>query len=415
VIRRPEIYLRNIVRRWKRELQKPAGRVFILSPYLTSQTADTVIETAGPRNCKIYTVFSAENFAAGASSLRTLERLLHAGFSLYHLPDLHAKIVLVPGRFASIGSQNLTHGGTINREATVVLTDPTVIRSLEKTLAPWLQKAHLITATHVDEMKAMLPLLTRKFHKLRRTAVGVDQFVRAKVSQRDEQGLRRLKLRLAKLPAAGSEVVTRVTLLGDTSWKSHSLTRSLVPSLGGNLTRWTIDDEVVRLEKITRYICVNEDSGKFGWARVAKTRITFVADRLSDLSVRLDKWDCKVSLLSLWKRNYPSGVNLKIKLSPAQTSKVLTITAWFGLEELAIVTMTWNRASRQTQRLGQWIVDHRSTFDDQMLQLLLEPFQYREHLFGVQADTFFGSVGTRYRLRLCKVSGKPVLVAKQVH
>src|SRR5438105_1150845 len=111
-------YFRNIVRRWQNEVGRQAERVLVLMPYLTSTTAETVLRGANPEICEIYTVFSAENFAAGSSSIKTIKSLHQKGFSLYHLPNLHAKAVIVSGSFASIGSQNLTVQGARNREAT---------------------------------------------------------------------------------------------------------------------------------------------------------------------------------------------------------------------------------------------------------------------------------------------------------
>ena len=108
---RHKVYARSIVRRLKREVRGCPKHVLFLSPYLTSHTAETVISGATSEDAEIYTTFSAENFAVGASSLRTVRRILESGFDVYHLPRLHAKVVLT-NEFASVGSQNLTAGGT---------------------------------------------------------------------------------------------------------------------------------------------------------------------------------------------------------------------------------------------------------------------------------------------------------------
>src|SRR4051812_20475419 len=107
-----DVYLCDVCRRWKKESEQ-ADRVVVLSPYLT-HAAEKILETPGGR-CEVYTVFQAENFVSGASSIHTLLKLKEHGCSLFHLPDLHAKIVLVPGQFASIGSQNLTRRGKRNK------------------------------------------------------------------------------------------------------------------------------------------------------------------------------------------------------------------------------------------------------------------------------------------------------------
>jgi phosphatidylserine/phosphatidylglycerophosphate/cardiolipin synthase-like enzyme len=121
-----ELYLRNIARRWKKEFSVEAERKLIFSPYVTSSTAESVVGQSGP--CEIHTEFSVELFASHASSLETLRLLMDRGHKLFHVTNLHAKVFLIPRQFASVGSQNLTLGGTTNREASVVLQD---VRHLE--------------------------------------------------------------------------------------------------------------------------------------------------------------------------------------------------------------------------------------------------------------------------------------------
>ncbi len=114
-----ELYVKNIAHRWRKEMRRVTAKAYILSPYITSSTADSVLAHLDENVClpEIYTTFSAELFASKASSLRTLKTMVDQGYPLYHLPNLHAKIVLMPGTFASIGSQNLTLAGTRNKEA----------------------------------------------------------------------------------------------------------------------------------------------------------------------------------------------------------------------------------------------------------------------------------------------------------
>src|SRR5262249_19530750 len=125
-----EIYLSSVARRWRREVHA-SERVVLLSPYLTSKTAEAILRTIPGERCEVYTRFRAEDFAAGVSSIRTLGRLQEHGCALYDLPSLHAKILLVAGVFASIGSQNVTRQGTVNKEATTVFTDSEAVAAIQ--------------------------------------------------------------------------------------------------------------------------------------------------------------------------------------------------------------------------------------------------------------------------------------------
>lgn len=151
-----ELFLKDISPLWVEEFAKPAKRKVIFTPYLTSDTAETVVGGCAAGVCEIYTVFSVELFATGASSLKTLRALMNKGHRLFHLAGLHAKLFLIPGAFASIGSQNLTWGGTRNREASAVTRRPELLKSLEHDLVKWTDERAEISAEMVEDMEDIL-------------------------------------------------------------------------------------------------------------------------------------------------------------------------------------------------------------------------------------------------------------------
>jgi hypothetical protein len=328
-------------------------------------------------------------------------------------------MILVPNRFASIGSQNLTRGGTLRKEATVILTDSAVVGKIHKLAKRWIGQAVPITMDRIREMNILVPSLNRAFRRFCKDAVAADKQVAVKVAQNAELQIRDLQRRLAKLPSARAAVVVRVTKVEHANWGFGLLdlgtqTRSLLASAREDLTRWLIDGELIRLQRMKRYICLNEDTGTIGWARVGKTRITFVANGVSGLTIQLAKWHCKVAFNSVTRIRPSLDANLKITLTPKGITKSLNIDAWFGLSKIHIVAISGQRASRVARELSDWIGQHRSAFNRRILELLLEPFQYEKNLFGVQADAFFGGVGSRCRLRLYEISGKPLLGAKKI-
>lgn len=100
-----ELYIgRSIDRRWRKELESIQDAPKIFTPYITSTTAESVLNRPHGEKSEIHIVFKAELFASGSSSLETVKRLAEQGHSLFHVKDLHAKIILVPDQFASIGS-----------------------------------------------------------------------------------------------------------------------------------------------------------------------------------------------------------------------------------------------------------------------------------------------------------------------
>jgi len=165
----PHYYLRNISRRWHTEIKKvDNGKVIILSPYLTSETAEAILRGSKFAECEIYTIFSVQNFVSGASSLKTLKCLYERGCKLYHLPRLHAKIVMSPGRFATIGSQNLTRNGVKNKEASVIIFDKEEVKKIEQLIERWIFERKSITSEMLEELDQHIKTLRKKFSLINR-------------------------------------------------------------------------------------------------------------------------------------------------------------------------------------------------------------------------------------------------------
>jgi len=172
-------YLRSVHKRWKQALTESEAQVIVCSPYLTPKAALTVIQSASPKRCTIYTRFSLEDFASGASSLRVLASLLKDGYSVFEIQALHAKIVLASEEFASIGSQNLTARGIKNREATYCTDDRSEVDQVEQMLAPWLESATPITTEMVEHAMQLLPPIEHALRAVQEAAATAEAAVRA--------------------------------------------------------------------------------------------------------------------------------------------------------------------------------------------------------------------------------------------
>jgi phosphatidylserine/phosphatidylglycerophosphate/cardiolipin synthase-like enzyme len=75
------------------------------------------------------------------------------GCKLYHLPRLHAKIIISPGRFATIGSQNLTRNGVKNKEASVITFDNNEVKKIEDLLNKWIYQRRSITFEMIQQLE----------------------------------------------------------------------------------------------------------------------------------------------------------------------------------------------------------------------------------------------------------------------
>ncbi len=126
--------------------------------YTLSELASD-LEAAVQRGCEVDVVFETEEDSAGAySGPQSRPFAAVAGIRRWRWPAderpgtgavLHAKVLVVDGRRALVGSANLTHRAlTANLEAGVLLADPGVAADLEAHVRGLMADGVLVEASH---------------------------------------------------------------------------------------------------------------------------------------------------------------------------------------------------------------------------------------------------------------------------
>ncbi|WP_429205346.1 hypothetical protein [Aeromonas veronii] len=165
----------------------------------------------------------------------------------------------------------------------------------------------------------------------------------------------------------------------------------------------------------SRYICIIKNTGKLAWSRVVKTRISYFSKSVtcSD-NIKIGNTYCNLEFKALWEAHELLHNNLIIKLSPIGEKQSIFCKAWFNLSGLIIneVKPDLNLKNKDIiNDIIDWIKENNELFVKMMLENLLPPFKYTEKLIGVEANTFFGNVGTQVSLRLSIVHNHPLLIA----
>jgi hypothetical protein len=502
-----------VARRWRRAIEA-ADRVIIFSPFITLGAVSFVFGEKLPRQCDVYTVFRAEYFACGSSSLDALRHLLKMGARLYQVRLLHAKVLIVPGQFASVGSQNLTGQGRRNREATVVFTNQQSVERIEQLASRWIEEAVEIEREQLDEMEAAVEPLKAKCEEVAKAAARVDEQVRRSerprvfaepVSARDghdfeeededeEEGQAQLDSDEDRFDDEGegefeqeeewpSDPTQKTKAPNDIaqdladadeedSWSAGDARSSwlrtspgaihqlpsfpadrlasfreaiarapkarevidaevrlldgkprLVGRADAKLTTWLLGGGEVVLKRNYRYMCILEGVCQWGWARVAGTRITFITQRLTlSEPVLLAHFKYLLWFEAVWDYTAEPRGNLKVMVTPegdtSLRSPLATLDCWFGLDCLHIFDVSICQAPatlyqpEEADRLREWLVDNGPAFKATVLPHVLAPFKYEANLCGLHADSFFGPPGTRVALRLARIEGHEVLVAR---
>lgn len=404
-----QIYLRNISKRWKAELNTHR-KIYIFSPYLTSQTADNVLDKTS--DCEIYTTFNVENFLNGSSSIKTLRRLLLKGCKVYSLPKLHAKLVIVSDTFISIGSQNLTNAGTKNREATFTSSAPALVRFVEKEVSrKWLADKKLITLQMLEDVEKLIRPLKKKYREMKADIEKAESDIFRRENEREKaQRAQRLTASLEKINLTQEVFRGIVQPSNDYSHYVFSTTASKL-----DLIRWRIGDKAVLLNNHERYLGLIKESGKLAWVKVNKTRLSFFENSLRQAKFfKVSETECQLTFLTPWDENSLKSHNLLIILDGiGQEAFGCKIEAFFELRDIQIVSLELTGNKELAGKLAEWIKANQNSFKQDIIERLLRPFKYLHNLTGVDADMFLERWG-RYQLRLGEINDKQFLLFQKL-
>ncbi len=428
-----EIYLRDVARRWKSELNTDK-KVYILSPYITSKAED-VLENA--KDCEIYTDFSIENFAFGSSSLSTIKNLINKGFKVYSIQNIHAKIVLVTDTFVSIGSQNLTNQGTQNKEATFTSDDLEVVQFIESELKEnWFNHLKEITLEVVEILEKELKPLIVKRKKLNNEVEKVKESFEKKEKEQEtekQRSLNYLGLRhnIGRIKRDGFGIQGKIKdkeqkyFTQDSYYSKLSYVQTFeADSRDKNLLMWRVrNDSPILLEKTFRYLAVIEDIGKLGWARIMEKSITYVGQEFSvdeAISIELPnffniKVPLKLGIKANWDISTLRDYNLEIFLSDRTTEIFETnfchIRVFFDLNLINIFSMEF---SRDIIGLEDWVSKNKPTFIKILKEKIFQSFKYRDKkLEGPQVNKFLYP-WSKCKLTVGKVKDNPLLVFSEI-
>jgi hypothetical protein len=426
-----EFFLKDVSRRWKKEV---AGveEVIIFSPYITKPTSITVCSVIPERACRIYTQFTFLLFLNQSSSIQALIELKEIGHRIFCMENLHAKMVIVPGQFASIGSQNLTGRGTKSFEASTVITNETDVSkiyrdAMEKTAIAW-----EISMEMLLDMQRLVAPFEKKFKKLIMESEDIDHQVSSLDLGRTKKGEaefeRTRKMEVERLKVATEDAIKVLPMSKESIWCGFRDLRSEDSKTYGalcpmepnqSLLKWEILEKPIRLERTCIYLCVLQESSKLGWLRVGKSRIALHYQYAKyENIINIGKHKGKINFEGIWPVDEAGQANLKATFWFGIAGAV-EVTGWFSIDgfEVKHVSKIMDEVKGDKQQdTYEWAKANPSEVEKLVIEYITGPFDYHRHLDYVSAYDFFNPARWRKDeriLRLSKVGESPVLIARK--
>lgn len=107
---------------WKQYILRASESVKIYTPYADDLLNNLIsIAKSDKRiDISIITKVDGDSLFETGVQFQALKRAIQNGCRIYHLDNLHAKLLVVDNRIVSAGSQNFTYRGRKNKEITVI-------------------------------------------------------------------------------------------------------------------------------------------------------------------------------------------------------------------------------------------------------------------------------------------------------
>jgi len=407
----PRLIFKSASSQWRRHaLAAATAPIKIFSPYITG--SQTFGLAAGRAHAEVYTLFDAELFMSRASDLKQLRTLLQAGVELYFLPELHAKLVWIPGIYLSIGSQNLTSKGMRNKEATAAVLHEPWLDRVEPQLDRWVQERKPITLEMIEDMERAVAPFLGEYQKMKAKLVAADEVVAAAEAARERARQEAIERQHQETTGDRRALFARSFRRLRTSTEITAVVKefasgsvSLVAAPGYSFLRWTVDGSRVDLRTLNRYLCVVPELGRLGWARLSNTRITYVESSVRSPSTRFLGKKCVVEW-SASQRLELTDYNLTFELSGHPDLPDFALTAWVDADHIELTS----EEGIDEEVLSRW-----DEISAEIVRHLTQRFKYGRKLTGKTADEFFyAHVGSEFRVRLARLAGHNILVAEAV-
>lgn len=419
---------KDISPRWRLQASRSTQPLIILSPYITKDVVHDLVE--GKLGARIYTLFETIVFATGGSDLECIVDLME-DHKVYRLDGLHAKVVTDNASFITVGSQNLTEGGKHNLELSVHLKDQPARRQAMEILEPWFESAERITPEMVADMEVDIERLRLLYREFQKQCSDHQKQINAKARQRarreryeaHEKNRAAIANKLKKALGSSISITARVK-------RNDRQTSYLKTDDKANLLVWkrADDTEYATLDKGDRYLCFLE-SNEFGWARVAGQQISLISRGIifdPGTFKPFPHLTLRVSSAARSLIDQPNGTNLVVSLWRGK-QHVCTVPCTFQLDDITLFEPKRPAPARPfikgrpapiypapaalTTKVMEWISKNTKSFELLVRKCVTESFSYSagHKLAGDRAAMFFGEPGERFRLRLAKVRGNPIL------
>ena len=227
----------------------------------------------------------------------------------------------------------------------------------------------------------------------------------------------RLNTDLETIEYPFAEKIVEVKTIETKGSHGDMLTSSLTPLHNDvDLTSW-LTTTFINLERLNRHLLLNRDTGKIGWVRLTKSRITYFSDSIqkSDrITIAGHSW--QIAYFAEWRDDALKNGNIRVRFKyyAYTDAAFLDATFWFTTSSLILTDLktkgeTTGNEQVAFEALRTAIEKNDPASFSLIVRGMLTPFKYKANLHGVHAFDFFGSATKVYKMRLGELFSQHIL------
>ncbi|SNY96871.1 phospholipase D-like domain-containing protein [Halomonas sp. hl-4] len=289
-------FAKDVYSIWKSRVSKAEESITVYSPYFDRLLISLLGNSQlGNENITIVTELNPASLLEMPNQLRALKNALSNGIIVLSTPRLHAKVLLTDDKFVAIGSQNFTSYARKSKECTVIPAATMTGSSFVDTLIRWREDATSVDENFVDMLLSKISRHIRRHKKLlEETEAEFDELFKNHEEEKQNALLRRLEEleRQSHIRMSQGVVYASIEHISG-EWDYYD---SLIADHEYDLTRWVVkkpggNTEPYRFSRLAMYPMIIAETGRMGFARIGKTRITYIRKSLNWSNRRLQVGD----------------------------------------------------------------------------------------------------------------------------
>ena len=222
----------------------------------------------------------------------------------------------------------------------VVLSSVDQVSAIASAVEPWIAERVRVTLEDIELMEKLIRPYRRKFLALTHELEG-EEFQIADIQEARAASLR--NKRVAKLQRAlrdpqSQEFDPKYGQVKRVYNNYGNSNCTLLADAGFDLTWWHTKGESVYLDRLNRYLCLNERDGRIGWGRIGETRITkfgLGVSRREPLEYKNMRFP--VDMHANPSIDSSSPQNVEIVLKDVSSGERLRLHCWFSVSDLEIL------------------------------------------------------------------------------